>query len=76
MTLPGADVKVGLKSRSFAMPLLSVIVPTRNERDNISPFIDLLRRTLAGVDYEVIIVDDDSPDNTARISPIGSSNAV
>jgi dolichol-phosphate mannosyltransferase len=50
------------------MPLLSVIVPTRNERDNIPALIDLLRRTLAGVDYEVIIVDDDSPDNTAAVA--------
>lgn len=50
------------------MPLLSVIVPTRNERDNIRPLIDLLRQTLTGIDYEIIIVDDDSPDNTAAVA--------
>ncbi len=50
------------------MPLLSVIVPTRNERDNIAPLVDLLRQTLAGIDYEIVIVDDDSPDNTAAVA--------
>ncbi len=39
-------------------PLLSVVVPTRNEADNIAPLLDRLAETLATVDYEVIFVDD------------------
>ncbi len=45
---------------------LSVIVPTYNERDNIEPLVQKLGRTLIGIDWEVIFVDDDSPDGTAE----------
>jgi dolichol-phosphate mannosyltransferase len=44
---------------------LSVIVPTFNERANISLLVDRLRNTLDGIAWEVIFVDDDSPDGTA-----------
>jgi dolichol-phosphate mannosyltransferase len=46
-------------------PLLSVIVPTFNERQNVRPLIDELSRVLVGIEWEAIIVDDDSPDGTA-----------
>jgi dolichol-phosphate mannosyltransferase len=46
-------------------PLLSVIVPTFNERPNVRPLIDELARVLTGIEWEAIIVDDDSPDGTA-----------
>jgi dolichol-phosphate mannosyltransferase len=47
------------------MPLLSVIVPTYNERDNLTPLTAALSAALDGLDYELVIVDDDSPDGTA-----------
>src|SRR5438067_6545009 len=43
---------------------LSVIVPTFNERDNIEPLLRRLETALAGVTWEVIFVDDNSPDRT------------
>ena len=44
------------------------MVPTYNERDNIELFCDGIRRALDGSwDYEVIVVDDNSPDGTARV---------
>jgi dolichol-phosphate mannosyltransferase len=46
-------------------PELAVIVPTRNERDNIAPLVARLAGALSGMDWEVIFVDDDSPDGTA-----------
>ena len=46
------------------MPLLSVIVPTFNERDNVAPLLASISTVLTGVDYEVVVVDDDSPDGT------------
>jgi dolichol-phosphate mannosyltransferase len=49
------------------MPELAVIVPTFNERDNVIPMINALRRALAGIDFEIIFVDDDSPDGTADL---------
>jgi dolichol-phosphate mannosyltransferase len=41
-------------------------VPSFNERENIEPLIERLDRCLAGVAWEVIYVDDDSPDGTAE----------
>ena len=45
-------------------PELTVIVPTRNEHDNVHPVYNALCRTLQGIDWEVIFVDDDSQDGT------------
>jgi dolichol-phosphate mannosyltransferase len=47
-------------------PELTVVVPTLNERDNIEPLVELLDGVLDSVSWEVIFVDDDSPDGTAE----------
>ena len=39
-------------------------MPTRNEHDNVRPVYDALCRTLEGIDWEAIFVDDDSQDGT------------
>ena len=44
---------------------LCVVIPTFNERDNVAPLLERLRATLEGIRYEIIFVDDDSPDGTA-----------
>ena len=41
-----------------------VILPTYNEAENIVPLIEAIQSALAGA--EVLVVDDDSPDGTAR----------
>jgi dolichol-phosphate mannosyltransferase len=46
-------------------PLISVVVPTYNEAANISMMYDGLARALAGRSWELVVVDDDSPDGTA-----------
>ncbi|MFT4079922.1 glycosyltransferase [Rhodomicrobium sp.] len=46
-------------------PDLTVIAPTFNERENVEPLIEKLAAALSGVHWEVIFVDDDSPDGTA-----------
>lgn len=48
-------------------PTLTVVVPTRNERENVAVLIDRLVVALDGVAWEVIFVDDDSPDGTADV---------
>ncbi len=48
-------------------PELSVIVPTFNERDNIGELIGRLVVCLEGRSWEVVFVDDDSPDGTADL---------
>ena len=49
-----------------AAPILTIVVPTLNERDNVKPLIALLDAALANVNWEVMFVDDDSTDDTAR----------
>ena len=44
---------------------LGVVLPTFNERKNLRGMIDRLDAALAGVPWEVIVVDDNSPDGTA-----------
>jgi dolichol-phosphate mannosyltransferase len=46
---------------------LAVIVPTYNEAQNIVLLYELLEQALADVRWEMIVVDDDSPDGTADI---------
>ena len=48
-------------------PELSVIVPTFNERGNIVELIDRLTTCLGPRAWEVMFVDDDSPDGTAEL---------
>ena len=47
-------------------PELTVVIPTLNERDNIGPLVELLDAVLDTVSWEVIFVDDNSPDGTAE----------
>jgi dolichol-phosphate mannosyltransferase len=46
---------------------VSVILPTYNEKETILPLIRALSTGLSGVDYQIIVVDDDSPDGTWRL---------
>lgn len=47
---------------------LSVVLPTYNEAKNISLIIKKLEGILKDFDYELIVVDDNSPDGTALIA--------
>ena len=49
-------------------PELSVVVPTFNERANIPILVERLAEALAGCDWEVLFVDDNSPDGTAALA--------
>jgi dolichol-phosphate mannosyltransferase len=45
---------------------LAVVVPTVNERGNVCDVITLIDQALAGVEWELIFVDDNSADETAE----------
>jgi len=45
-------------------PQLSVVVPTFNERDNVTTLYRRLETALTGIAWEVVFVDDNSPDGT------------
>ena len=66
---------MGLHNEARSIPLapatarapdLAVVVPTFNERENVALLRDLVAEALAGVDWELIFVDDDSADGTAE----------
>lgn len=58
---------MGPETRAAAGLQLSVIVPTFNERDNVITLFERMKTALAGVLWEVIYVDDNSPDGTAEV---------
>lgn len=47
-------------------PELTVVVPTYNERGNVEALVHRLHVALAGIDWAVLFVDDDSPDGTSE----------
>lgn len=49
------------------VPELSVIVPTFNEALNVPQLVKALDTALAGIAWEVIFVDDNSPDGTTEV---------
>ena len=46
---------------------LSIVVPTFNEKVNVAKLVERVAAALEGVAWEMIFVDDDSPDGTARV---------
>jgi dolichol-phosphate mannosyltransferase len=60
---PGPEI-----AQQSTSPLqLSVVVPTFNERDNVTALFRKLEAALAGIAWEVIFVDDNSPDGTWQV---------
>ena len=59
-------IRPGLETakQATALPVLSVVVPTFNERDNVTKLYRKLEATLDGIAWEVVFVDDNSPDGT------------
>src|SRR6201991_1967015 len=61
-------IKPGPETPSqVGLPELSVVVPTFNERDNVTVLYRRLEATLAGISWEVVFVDDNSPDGTWEV---------
>ncbi len=51
---------------------LSIIAPTFNEAGNVEVLVDRLTAALRGIAWEILFVDDDSPDDTAaRVEAVG-----
>ena len=49
------------------IPEISVILPTFNEKENILSLISAIEKALEDRPYEILVVDDQSPDGTANI---------
>ena len=65
MQLENIDFSKQLETQANLPAELTVITPSYNERENVEPLIAKLIDALKGVRWEVIFVDDDSPDGTA-----------
>ncbi|HKS20097.1 MAG TPA: glycosyltransferase family 2 protein [Bradyrhizobium sp.] len=57
---PGPEIP----SQANGLPQLSVIVPTFNERDNVTTLYQRLAAAFGDTPWEVVFVDDNSPDGT------------
>ncbi len=61
----------GLMPGDSTPPFFSLVIPTYNEAANIANIVQVLSRVLTEIiydDYELIVVDDDSPDRTWEIA--------
>ena len=66
MTSPSASTAD--QPHPHATPLLSVITPTYNEAENIVGLLERVEAALADITYEIVVVDDDSPDETWQLA--------
>ncbi|MBD3310351.1 glycosyltransferase [Candidatus Woesearchaeota archaeon] len=48
--------------------MISIIVPTFNEAKNIEKLVDRINKVMENERFEIIVVDDNSPDNTWKIA--------
>src|SRR6266446_10190818 len=52
----------------LSAPVISVIVPTYNEAESLPPLIERLGAVMSGHTWELVVVDDGSPDGTAEVA--------
>jgi dolichol-phosphate mannosyltransferase len=62
-----SQMGTGTPTQSIGLPKLSVVIPTFNERDNVVTLFRRLEKTLAGISFEAVFVDDNSPDGTWEV---------
>jgi dolichol-phosphate mannosyltransferase len=65
--LPERETIGPAPSRGGSVAELSIVVPTFKESGNIATLVERLDAALEGVGWEVIFVDDDSPDGTHEV---------
>jgi dolichol-phosphate mannosyltransferase len=53
---------------SLSSPILTIVIPTFNESINVPIIIERVASVLREVDWEIVFVDDDSPDETSAIA--------
>jgi dolichol-phosphate mannosyltransferase len=66
-SLPQRQPEPIAHAQSGRVAELSIVVPTFKESGNVAELVQRLEAALEGVDWEVIFVDDDSPDGTTEM---------
>jgi len=56
------------KLRKPKRPMISIVCPTYNESENIRLLIERISQVMFGHEYEIIVVDDNSPDGTEEVA--------
>ncbi|MEM9634562.1 MAG: glycosyltransferase family 2 protein [Pseudomonadota bacterium] len=64
----GAEIVTAPQVAAGKSAELSVILPSFNEASNIPILVGLLDEALKGIDWEAIVVDDNSPDGTTEVA--------
>jgi dolichol-phosphate mannosyltransferase len=70
-TLRVSEISTGFKPGDSTPPFFSLVIPTYNEAANIAKIVKVISQVLTEIlsdDYELIVVDDDSPDRTWEIA--------
>ena len=64
MSEPNILTRFPTRVEALHAPELTVVVPCYNERPNVAPLVEKLDAALFGIAWEVLFVDDNSPDGT------------
>jgi dolichol-phosphate mannosyltransferase len=48
--------------------MISIILPTYNESGNLPKLVPLIDEALIGIKYQIIVIDDNSPDGTSKVA--------
>jgi dolichol-phosphate mannosyltransferase len=56
--------------------LLTLVIPTRNEADNVPVLVRELRESLSGIDYRVVFVDDSTDETPHVIQDLEEANVT
>jgi hypothetical protein len=61
-------------AETSAITSLSVVIPTRNEADNVGPLVEVLRAALDGLLVDVVFVDDSDDATPTRIREVAAAD--
>jgi hypothetical protein len=75
MTISGQELLRPASPVSATRPLLSVVVPTKNERGNVATLVERLEAALPTVAIEIVFVDDSTDGTAELVEEIGSRTA-
>jgi dolichol-phosphate mannosyltransferase len=67
VSLPQRHTEAAARVRGGPVAELSIVVPTFKESANVTVLVERLNSVLEGIEWEVIFVDDDSPDGTTDV---------
>ncbi len=56
-----------MESQNKSNPELSLVVPTYDEKENISSLVERIHKSLSDYSYELIVVDDSGPNGTSKL---------